>query len=200
VRNAGRFTILAATVALAELAVTVSANALGGPGSDCGSASPVFSQWGDHANYYFSGNAGFESGATGWTLTGGAVVVGGNEQFNLHSKTDSHSLLIPAGGSATATVCIGLFDPELRVLAVGSKATVTVTLIPSGNAGTKAASVLDGGSFKTGSTWAPSPLISTKISSATSPVGGNTVGVRISVSGAAAQIDDLYVDPFVLKR
>jgi hypothetical protein len=208
-RSVRRVTFFALLLGLVALAATATAGAGPKPpaspppppvGSDCGSTSQPFTHWGDSSNYYFPGDAGFENGGSGWTLAGGAAVVGGNETFNLHSATDSHSLLIPAGGSATTTVCIGLFYPYLRLLAVGQGSTVTVTLIPTNNGPVKALAKLDGGSFKPGSSWAPSPQISTKLSSVTSPAGGRTVQVQISASHAAAQIDDLYVDPFVLKR
>ncbi len=197
-----RFTTLAGLVGLLALGVTAVATAggaPGGPGSTCGAAAPVFAPWGDSSFYYFASNGGFESGASGWSLSGGATVVSGNEPWHVHGASDASSLLIPDGGSATATVCIGLFDPQLRFFAEGQGAQVSVTLA---NPGAKAAKALkvDGGSFATGASWAPSPAISTKVASATSPLGGNSVQVTISANGAAAQIDDLYVDPFVLKR
>lgn len=158
----------------------------------------MFSPWGDSSFYYFASNGGFESGASGWALTGGAAVVSGNEPWQVHGSSDASSLLIPAGGSATATVCIGLFDPQLRFFAAGQGAKISVTLTNPGARG-KALKV-DGGKFSTNASWAPSPAISTKVASATAPLGGNSVQVTFSVRGAAAQIDDLYVDPFVLKR
>jgi hypothetical protein len=197
-------------VGLFALAVTVTAGAGPKPpksspppppvGADCGSTSQAFAAWGDSSNYYFPGDAGFEGGGSGWTLTGGATVVGGNEQFFIHSPSDSHSLLIPAGGTATTTVCIGLFYPYLRLLAVGRGSTVKVALIATGKGPAKPLARLDGGSFKPGGSWAPSPQLSTKLSSVTSAAGGTTVQVQISATGAAAQIDDLYVDPFAFRR
>jgi hypothetical protein len=182
-------------VGLFALAVTVTAGAGPKPpksspppppvGADCGSTSQAFAAWGDSSNYYFPG---------------GATVVGGNEQFFIHSPSDSHSLLIPAGGTATTTVCIGLFYPYLRLLAVGRGSTVKVALIATGKGPTKPLARLDGGSFKPGGSWAPSPQLSTKLSSVTSAAGGTTVQVQISATGAAAQIDDLYVDPFAFRR
>jgi hypothetical protein len=158
----------------------------------------VFSSWGDSSNYYFPANGGFENGPFGWTLSGGAAVVGGNESFNLHSASDSHSLAIPAGGSASTSLCFGVLYPALRFVATGAGAKVHVTVSAQNLLGI--VSTLDGGTFTAGSSWAPSPKLSTLLSAVTSPLGAKTMTVRISVSGAAAQIDDLYVDPFVMKR
>lgn len=196
-----RFTTLVGLVGLLALgvsAVATAGGAPGGPGSNCGTASQVFSPWGDSNFYYFASNGGFENGASGWALTGGAAVVSGNEPWHVHGSSDANSLLIPAGGSATATVCIGLFDPQLRVFAAGQGATISVTLTNPGATG-KALKV-DGGKFATGASWAPSPGISTKVASATAPLGGNSVQVTFTAKGGSVQIDDLYVDPFVLKR
>jgi hypothetical protein len=191
--------MLVAVAALGALGATVRAHADGGLlGGNCGSTAPVFSPWGDAANYYFPANGGFESGSSGWTLSGGAAVVSGNESFNLHSASDSHSLSIPAGGSASTNLCFGALYPALRFVVAGKGATVHVSVSAQNLLGV--VSTLDGGSFAAGSSWAPSPRLSTLLSAVTSPLGAKTMTLRISVSGAPAQIDDLYVDPFVMKR
>jgi hypothetical protein len=198
-RIAGRLSLLVVVATLAAMGATARAHADGGLlGGNCGSTAQTFSAWGDSSNYYFPANGGFENGASGWTLNGGAAVVNGNESFNLHSATDSHSLSIPAGGSASTSLCFGLLYPSLRFVAAGSGATVHVTVSAQNLLGL--VSTLDGGTFAVGSSWAPSPKLSTLLSAITSPLGAKTMTLRISVSGAAAQIDDLYVDPFVLKR
>jgi hypothetical protein len=198
-RHTRRFTILVAVAALSAFAATARAHADGGLlGGNCGSGSQAFSAWGDPSSYYFPANGGFESGSSGWTLTGGAAVVSGNEAFNLHSSSDSHSLSIPAGGSASTSLCFGALYPALRFVDAGKGATVHVTVSAQNLLGV--VSTLDGGTFAAGSNWAPSPKLSTLLSAITSPLGAKTMTLRISVSGAAAQIDDLYVDPFTFKR
>ncbi|HEY3961884.1 MAG TPA: hypothetical protein VGL84_05115 [Gaiellaceae bacterium] len=188
-----------AVAALAALGATVRAQADGGLlGGNCGSVAPVFSPWGDSSNYYFPANGGFENGTSGWALSGGAAVVGGNEAFDLRSASDSHSLAIPSGGSASTNLCFGALYPALRFMVEGSGATVHVTVSAQNLLGF--VSTLDGGTFTAGSRWAPSPKLSTLLSAVTSPLGAKTMTLRISVSGATAQIDDLYVDPFVMKR
>ncbi|HEX5449184.1 MAG TPA: hypothetical protein VFW85_03920 [Gaiellaceae bacterium] len=167
-------------------------------GGNCGSVAPVFAPWGDSASYYFPANGGFESGASGWSLSGGAAVVDGNEPFYLHNGGDSHALLIPAGGSATTSVCFGVLYPALRFVAEGSGARIRVSVSAKNLLGF--ASTLDGGTFTAGSSWAPSPKLSSLLSAVTSPLGAKSMQVTISVSGASAQVDDLYIDPFALKR
>lgn len=197
-RIVGKFGILVAVAGLAALGATARAQAdTGLLGGNCGSTAAVFSPWGDSADYYFPANGGFESGASGWTLSGGASVVSGNEPFDLHSSSDSHSLSIPAGGSASTNLCFGLLYPDLRFMVAGDGATVHVTVSAQNLLGI--VSTLDGGTFTAGSSWAPSPRLSTLLSAITSPLGAKTMTVRISVSGASAQIDDVYVDPFVRK-
>lgn len=194
-----RFVAVGALAAVAFMGASVRALAddslLGG---NCGSASPVFASWGDEASYYFPANGGFESGASGWSLSGGAAVVNGNEPFFLHNGGDSHSLLIPAGGSATTSVCFGVLYPALRFVVQGSGARVHVVVSAKNLLGV--VSTLDGGSFTADGSWAPSPKLSTLLSAVTSPLGAKTMQVTISVTGAPATIDDLYIDPYAFRR
>ena len=44
-------------------------------------ATKAFARWGDSAYYARLLNGGFENGATGWTLSGGAKGVAGNEPY-----------------------------------------------------------------------------------------------------------------------
>jgi hypothetical protein len=166
-------------------------------GGNCGSTSAVFAPWGDNSQYYFTQNGGFEDGSAGWTLSGGAAVVGGNEPFDVHSASDSHSLLIPSGASATSpSLCFGLLYPGVRFFAMSRSGTATihVRVIASGLLG--ALSVLDGGSATVGPNWSPTPTFATTLSQLDIPVGTKSIQLQISATGAV-QIDDIYIDPFV---
>lgn len=69
----------------------------------CGKPSErVFQRWLDPLPYNLATNGGFEAGAEGWALSGGAKVVSGNEPFFLNSPNDKLSLALPAGASATS--------------------------------------------------------------------------------------------------
>lgn len=165
-------------------------------GGNCGTTSTVFARWGDSHNYYLVPDGGFESGGTGWTLTDGARVVEGNESFHVHAASDTSSLLVPRGGSATSpAICFGLLNPGVRLFATSSSgpASVHVQLIARGLLGIL--SVLDGGSAPVGPAWAPTPVFSTTFSQLNVPVGTKTIQLVITATGNV-QIDDLYIDPF----
>ena len=174
--------IIAAAALACAAASSASADGVLGPlttsllGGSCGSTQAVFAPWGDPNQYYFTNNGGFESGSTGWTLSGGAQVVAGNESFDVHSTSDSHSLLIPAGGSATSPAdCFGLTTPGIRFFAMSDSgpATIHVRVIASGLLGIL--SILDGGTATVGPTWQPTPVFSTTFSQLDIPVGTKSI-------------------------
>jgi len=109
--------------ALAVLVAASASPARAGDGSllGCGHE-PVhpFLQWLDPLPYTLLPGGDFESAAAGWKLTGGARVVDGNEPFFVTKRTDSHSLLLPPGSSATSpTMCMGLVLPVVRYFSTG---------------------------------------------------------------------------------
>ncbi len=80
--------------------------------------STVFAPWGDTNTYFRISNGGFESGATNWSLGGGAGVVSGNESYFVGGAADSHSLRIPAGGFAESrTMCVSMEQDIVRLFA-----------------------------------------------------------------------------------
>jgi hypothetical protein len=164
-------------------------------GGNCGSASPVFSAWGDASSYYQPANGGFESGTTGWTVSSGAQVVNEGDPFKL-GGSGSHSLKLPAGATASMTVCNGLLYPAVRFVdkGVGGNATLHVRIVAHSLTGVL--SILDGGTFTAGTAWAPSPKLSTLMSALSSPLGTKSMEIQLSVTSGTAQIDDLYVDPY----
>jgi hypothetical protein len=168
-------------------------------GGGCGANVPVFAPWGDWAGYYYAPNGGFENGSAGWSLAGGAAVVGqGGEPWYL-AGFGSNALQIPTGGSAAIGVCYGLTYPGVRFFAAGvnGPATIHVRVVSRSLLGVL--SVLDGGTFTAGETWAPSPKVSTLFSALAAPLGSKTMQLQFTVERGTAQIDDLFVDPFLLK-
>ena len=109
--------------ALVVLAVASASPARAGDGSLLGCGyEPVhpFLPWLDPLPYSLLPGGDFESGAAGWKLSGGARVVDGNESFFVTRRTDSHSLLLPAGSSATSPkMCMGLVLPVVRYFSTG---------------------------------------------------------------------------------
>jgi hypothetical protein len=188
---------LAACAASASTPVAVAIPSLLGSsalGTTCGATQAVFAPWGDTHQYYFTQSGGFESGAPGWTLSGGARVVAGNEPFYIHSKTDDSSLLIPSGGVAISPpLCFGLNTPGIRFFATSNSgpSTIHVQVIANGPLGLL--SILDGGPATVGTSWAPTPVFSTTLSQLS---GATSIQLKITSTGNV-QIDDIYIDPFV---
>ena len=50
----------------------------------------VFAPWQDYANYNLAPNGGLESGTTGWSVSGGASVVSGNQPFAVRGLEELH--------------------------------------------------------------------------------------------------------------
>jgi hypothetical protein len=171
------------------------------PPSGCEAPSKVFAPWGDYANYTLVPGGSFESGTPAWGMSGGAKVVAGNEPFYVRSASDSRSLYLPSGSAALSpTVCFGLGDWHARffVRNVGSapgslKVDVVVRNLVGG-----LLSVLDGGTVSTSGTWAPSSRVRLTITNLCSLLGVRSVAFRFraSGSGAAFQVDDVYLDPW----
>lgn len=200
-RVAALITITAVAVLAAATAGTAKAGGglLGGLlGGNCPASLPVFLPWGDFSPYYFAPNGGFESGSTGWSLRGGAEVTQANEPWYL-AGFGSHAAQIPAGGSASINVCYGVSYPGARffVSGVNGNARVHVRVVAHSLLGLL--SIFDGGTFTASEGWAPSPKESALLSSVASLAGTKSMEIQISVESGTAQIDDLFVDPFLAK-
>ena len=193
-----------AIIAALILSSTAKAGLIGtGSASYCDpTATQPFAAWGDSASYARLLNGGLEGGTTGWTLSGGARVVSGNEPFFVNGNTaDSHSLLLPAGSSAySGTVCFALGDWHLRFLmrnaGSSSGALHVQVIVPSLLGGLL--TILDGGTVSSGSSWTLSPRLQLLLCNVTSLLGTKAVAFRFTPvgAGAAYQIDDVYLDPW----
>jgi hypothetical protein len=171
------------------------APASAGLGLACPSAtSTPFAGWKDYANYAFAPDGGFEAGATGWSLAGGARVVSGNESFYVHSSADKVSLSLPAGASATSPgMCISLLSSKMRFLARGNAGSkIKVQIIYRGLL-SNVLGIFDGGSISPTGYWNASPSMS--MLGGTLPLLTASVSFRFTAVGAAASIDDVYLDP-----
>lgn len=164
-------------------------------------AEQVFQPWGDQHSYVLAPDGGFEAGGQGWALAGGATTVAGNESFNLNDPSDSHSLVLPAGSSATSpSICMSLDTPIFRLVARNSgdpsaELRVEARYSLLGLLRTKTVSTV-----KAGSAWAPSQQMSTVLSLSTvvGTVIPSSIQIRITPIGSGGQwrVDDLYIDPF----
>jgi hypothetical protein len=187
---------VAATAMVAFAAFAGSAQACSYPGAE-----QVFKPWGDQNSYVLAPDGGFESGAAGWSLSGGAGVVAGNESYNLNDAGDSSSLSLPSGSSAASPpVCMSLDTPVFRFFArntgdPSSRLRVDATYKLLGLVQTKVGATITGGSK-----WAPSQQVSTVLGLST--IVGTLIPSAVQVrftpldSKGKWQVDDFYVDPF----
>jgi hypothetical protein len=153
-----------------------------------------FAPWSDYANYAFSPNGGFETGANGWSLSGGPKVGLGNESFYVHGSGDKYSLSMPAGATATSpTMCISLLSGKMRFVARGdSGAKVKVQIVYRGLL-SSVLGILDGGTMTVGTSWSPSPQVG--MLGGVPPLLTASVSFRFTASGGSVAIDDVYLDP-----
>ncbi len=163
------------------------------------SLSSPFSQWGDTNSYFLVPGGSFEgtSDQVGWTLSG-ASLTPGNEPFYVNSSSDSQSLTISAGGTATSPYfCVDNTMSDLRFFAQEATAgsDLQVTALVQTAHGVQAVPLEDlaDGSMPS---WAP-----------TQPAGdtsglpdGQTLSVALQFSvpqsAGSWQIDDVYADPY----
>jgi hypothetical protein len=179
--------------------VAPTANAKGtllGLSPKCGPTSKPFAQFGDYRNYTFAPDGGLEAGGSGWTLSGGAKVVSGNEPFYVHSRYDSRSLYLPAGSYAsTPPACMGTTSTFIRFFVKNSPGgTLRVQVIYRGLLG-NVVGVLNWATLSGSESWGPSPAI-LNLQSLLGLVGARHVQLRFYAEDAPSQVDDVYVDPW----
>lgn len=163
-----------------------------------------FSAWLDPFAYVLTPDGGFEAKGAGWTMSGGAGVVAGNETFQVGGSTDKRSLQLPPGSAATSpATCVGLDRPTLRFFVrrsggglLAALATVRVDVLYEDKAG-KVHSLVTGLAPAIGGQWQPTlpmPILASLVPN----LGAETaVAFRFTtVGGATWRIDDIYVDPF----
>jgi hypothetical protein len=200
----GALAALAATAVTGALAAPANAGILTVSATSCndGALTQPFARWSDRANYKLVGGAAFEPAATGWTLRGGARVVAGNEPWKVRAATDSRSLLLPAGSSATTPpVCVGLAEPTLRFFAKknrGLLSTLAVTVWVKTSLGLEVPVPI--GVLLGNGQWKPShrmliianllPLL---------PNDRTPVAFTFTPLLGEWQIDDVYVDPWRMR-
>lgn len=172
-------------------------------GGNCPSGgSQVFAPWGDLADYLPAPNGGLELGSYGWSLSGGASVVNGNEPF---LPTGFHSLSLPSGSRVLSPVtCIGSGDLYVRMFGTdegGSDSGLRVRVVWYGLLNS-VLGISDFDTYAPGGSWAPTDRLSStggEIAVPILPIVGST-SARVELtplgSGSNWRIDDLFVDPF----
>src|SRR4051812_10278451 len=187
--------------ALAVAAGTAQASTTLANPYDCtpgGELAQRFTGFGDNALYTPVDNPGLESGAAGWTLTGGASVVPGNEPWHLGGTRDRAALSLPAGSSAvTAPLCIDATYPYFRLFASGAvRQTLKVDVLAYDTKGhlLKTSPYTYRTGFSGG--WAPTPTIAISVwdLKPAAGVAAAPVAFRFTpVGNTSFTIDDVYV-------
>lgn len=190
-RSAIVLSIIGGLVALAAGVAPASA----GLGLTCPSPTTTpFAAWSDYAHYAFLPDGGFEGGASGWSLSGGARAVSGNDSFYIHSKTDNASLSLPAGASATSPpMCISLLSSKMRFVVRGDAGSAVKVQVIYRGVVSSLLGLFDGGTISAGGSWKPSPQIG--MLGGTVPLLTASVSFRFTAVGGTAAIDDVYLDP-----
>jgi hypothetical protein len=166
----------------------------------CGAGSQPFAQFdGDTNSYFLISNGNFETGSTGWTLSGGARIAGGNDPYHI-SGTGSSSLAMPAGSSALGPkTCIALLTPHARMMVAADPGAprLNVQVIMYGLLG-NVLGILNYASMDSGSyqEWWPSKYVSSKLAL---PLFTSYCRVKISVGSGSGGwlVDDVYEDPWL---
>jgi hypothetical protein len=164
----------------------------------------VFAPWQDYANYNLAPNGGLESGTTGWSVSGGASVVSGNQPF---LRSGTHALSLPSGSSALSpVVCLGQQQLFIRMFAKdvgGADRGLRVRVVWYGLLN-KVLGITDFATFAPGSGWSPTAKLDSSggLQVPLLPILGSTsarVQITPAGSGSKWQIDDLYIDPCVVR-
>jgi hypothetical protein len=159
-----------------------------------------FAAWNDYGQYTPVPNAGLEDGATGWTLTGGASVVAGNEPWKIGGSWHRNALDLPAGSSAvTAPICIDETYPHFRLFArnAGSpKSALKIEVLYFDTKG-KVINTKPYDYKPVSTSWHPTGLVGINVFTSKTTVAAAPVAFRFrpAAKDAHFQIDDVYVDP-----
>jgi hypothetical protein len=151
-----------------------------------------FAPWSDANSYVLTTGGAFEPGGESWSLQGGADLVADNAPNALDPVTDDHALYLPAGASVTspcttAPNIVGIVRFFAKAASTSGQLNVEVLV--------KGKTYL-AGTITAGSGWAPAPMLS---SNAPAYKGAVAYQVRLSASGSAFTVDDVYFDPYSSK-
>jgi hypothetical protein len=167
----------------------------------CGAKSYPFRPWSDPDAYCAFPNLGFESGTTGWTLTGNTSIALANEPWHV-SGAGTHSLRLGPGATALSSrLPISLLDPWVRAFArsAGANGSLRVQVLFRGLTG-NLTGVLNVGSLSPGaySSWQPTQRV---LSTLALPLLTNSAQVQLTSTATSGswQVDDVYLDPCASK-
>jgi len=152
-----------------------------------------FARWADAGFYVLHPGGDMETGLKGWTLSGGAAVVAGDDGLGV--RGGSKVLSLPAGATVTTSpICIDETFTHARVLArstVAAGSTLNVDVLYTDSKGVSVVKGSKSYAVKT-SAWAPS----TDLNIDAKLAGAAPVQFRFTAPKTSSwQLDDFYVDP-----
>ena len=207
-RTGARRILVALTLLLTMACLTASpAKASDDSLLGCGhAAGNPFLRFLDPLPYTLMPDGGFEAGAAGWDLDGGARVVSGNEPWYA-SGHGSRSLLLPSRSSATSPpMCMGLVLPVVRFFSQGGSllSYMQVDALYRDAAGRQRSVTLLPVGLPSGS-WVPSlPLLQLGGTVNALTLNGLTTEIQLRFTPRGGlfgnsgnwRIDDVFVDPW----
>jgi hypothetical protein len=190
--------IVAAAVAALTLVAAPAAHAKAAAANPDGCTPPAalehpFAPWSDNGFYVLHPGGDMESGLAGWTLSGGAAVVDGDDGLGV--RAGAKVLRLPAGATVvTSPICIDQTFTHARLLAratslVGSKLDVDVLYTD-----TRGRSVVKGSKSFNLNLLGWAPTVNFDINARLD--GAAPVQFRFTApKGTGWLLDDFYVDP-----
>jgi hypothetical protein len=184
----------------AAAAVAVVAAPAGNAALACTGTVQPFIQFGDQNSYFAFPNNGFESGTTGWKLSG-ASVGSGNEPWYVNGSGNSSLTIGPGGSASTPKVCAALNAPHWRLFAHsnGANGSLTAQVIFYGLLG-NVTGILNFTSFNASgyTTWEPTSFIPSTLAL---PLLTYSAQLRLTSTATSGtwQVDDVYVDPWGMR-
>jgi hypothetical protein len=196
--------LLAALTPLVACAGSAHAGLLVSSATNCssGSLSQPFLPWLDSSQYALVPGGGFEPAQTAWSLNGGAAITAGNESYDVGGSSDSSSLSLPDGSSATSpATCVGLQDPTIRLFARNAGAATSALQVSVSfrtSLGLTLSTPIE--TITGGSSWNPT-AIAPILANVLTVFPGQETNVAFSFTpvgpGGDWHIDDVYVDPWM---
>lgn len=160
-----------------------------------------FAQFGDDASYFGFSNNGFESGTSGWSVSG-ASVVGGNEPWDVNGPGASSLSIAPGGSASSPRVCTALLAPAWRMFAKsdGANGSLSARIVFYGLLG-NVTGILNLTNFAPGGygSWEPSSDVPSLLSLPLLTTSAQLVLTNTGSSGAW-QVDDVFVDPLLARN
>jgi hypothetical protein len=156
-----------------------------------------FAPWGDTSQYKLVPGGSFETGSAGWTLTGGARIVGGSEPFGATGSVGGSSVTIPAGGSVQSPfTCVDAAYPTFRFFGRNNGLLSTLLVQVVYRLPLLGQVPVPVGTVALSGNWAPSaPMLTASAVTGLLSGGTTQVALRFTALTGDTQIDDVFVDP-----